>query len=118
MNSQFVSGLIKTNVELRHTQSDVPVLTILVQSVDVCKNARGEMHHRRNMHSVKFWGELARSVAKEYIKEDHIILVGRSETKKKTIVFPDSTKTRTYYDTVVVAEKVEPNQNVEYLHES
>ena len=102
MNTTTVGGIIKSDVILRYTKSKKPVLNMLVQTSDTCKNASGELHIKKNMHNIKFWDDIAVTVAKEYIREDFILLTGRSETRKKG----------ESYDTEVIAEKLESSTNL------
>lgn len=83
MNKHDVGGVIKSDVSLRHTKSNKPVVNMLIQSSDSYRDSEtGKTLVSKNMHNVKFWGPLALMVTKHYQKGDYIIVSGRSETKK------------------------------------
>lgn len=80
MNTYNVGGVIKSDVLLRFTKTNKPVLNLLVQTTEKFK-INNEQRVKRNMHSVKLWGKPAELVAKNYSKGDFIVVMGISETK-------------------------------------
>ena len=102
MNKAMVIGNLGNDPEIRYTQSEIPVATFSVASIERWKDSNGNKQERTEWHRVVAWRRLAEVCGEHLHKGDKVFIEGKMQTRKW-----EDQDGNTRYTTEIVARDLE-----------